>query len=203
MRAFIVAAIAALIAPAASAYDEPAHTVMISEGKFEVRAYEPKITASVTVTANHDQASSRGFNPLGGYIFGKNQARDKIAMTSPVTQSRSQKIDMTTPVTQTSAGQDQWKVSFVMPAEWTLDTLPIPNDQRIVLETESAVTFATIRFAGRAPARTQTRKQAELESWIAEKGYSIVGEPVYAFYDAPWTPGPLRRNEVMIPVALQ
>ena len=36
---------------------------------------------------------------------------------------------------------------------------------------------------------------------VSEQGYEAIGAPRYAGYDAPYVPGPFRRNEVMIPIA--
>lgn len=198
----IAATVVAMSAPVAAADDdEPEHTVLTKDGKIEVRTYPELILASVTVSASQRRASGVGFDPLGGYIFGNNQARDKIDMTTPVTQVRSQKIDMTTPVTQTAAGPDDlWTISFIMPPEWTMETLPVPNDQRVELNVVPPRTMAAIRFNGTAPPRVQNAKQAELEAWIEANGYRMTGPVEFAYYSPPWIAGPFRRNEVMVPV---
>ncbi|MEL7480508.1 MAG: heme-binding protein, partial [Pseudomonadota bacterium] len=136
------------------------------------------------------------------YIFGGNQAKNKIEMTAPVTQAAaSQKIDMTAPVTQApGATGNQWTIAFVMPDEWTMETLPTPNDPSVVLREVPGRLVATVRFNGRARPDAQAAKTEDLEAWIAANGYEATGPAEVAFYNAPYVPGPLRRNEIMIPV---
>ncbi|MEO0982157.1 MAG: heme-binding protein [Pseudomonadota bacterium] len=200
----IIAAAAAVAAPlAASALEEPAHQVVVEDGPFQVRAYDPMILASVQVEGSQRDAPNQGFQPLADYIFGANLGAEKIEMTAPVTQTRAVEIDMTAPVTQTGSEEDGWTIAFVMPAEWTMETLPKPLDPAVTLSETPARTVATIRFAGGRNAKRQARKQTELEDWIEARGLSIAGAPEIAFYDPPWVPGPFRRNEILIPVTLE
>ena len=211
MRDLIIAAVAlsvpavAVTAPA-NAADEPPHTIVLRDGSIEIRDYAPMILAQVEVQGSMGRAGNVAFRPLAGYIFGGNTARDgngnaEIAMTTPVTQTRSQEIAMTTPVTQTRSSDDIWQVAFVMPAEWTMETLPVPDDARVDLVEMPARRMATIRFSGGPNMERFERHTEELRAYIAEAGYEIVGEPVYARYDPPWVPTPFRRNEVMIEIA--
>jgi len=202
MRQALSALAAAGLPFAAAAVEEPDHEVIVEDGNFEVRLYEPIITASVDVRGEKGAAANAAFNPLFRYISGNNTAKAKIDMTAPVTQAASSRIDMTAPVTQTETGKGVWRVSFVMPEEWTMETLPAPDDSRVMLAETPARTLATIRFSGRARPKAQAEKTAALETWIAERGYEITGPAVTAFYNAPFVPGPFRRNEIMIPVRL-
>lgn len=195
-----------IMSPAAMADDdEPPHRVLVREDRFEIREYEAQILAEVDVRGSMSGASSRAFRPLAGYIFGGNTARtggsDEIAMTTPVTQTRSQDIAMTTPVTQTAAGADIWRVAFIMPPEWTMDSLPIPDDARVMLREQPARRMAAIRFSGGPSEQRFMRREAELRAWLDAQGEEVIGEPVYARYDPPWVPVFMRRNEVMIELA--
>ena len=203
MRSFVlqILFLLGLTPMTASATEEPAHTVLVEDGKFQVRQYEPTIVAEVEVTGDMRRAGNSGFRPLADFIFGNNTARDEIAMTAPVTRVKSEKIEMTAPVTRVANGDDTWTVAFVMPSKWTMETLPRPNNPDVTLREVPGELIATIKFSGLGRERTQAKKQAELESWISSQGYEVIGSPRYAGYDAPWTPAPLRRNEVMIPVA--
>ncbi len=198
---FIALFTSLLVAPmSAAAQETPDHEVIVKDGKFEIRAYEPKILAEVEVTGSMRQAGNSGFEPLAGYIFGDNTARTKIDMTAPVTRTPSQKIDMTAPVTQTPSGEDSWIVSFVMPDKWTMDTLPVPNNEDVTLREVPGEMLATVRFSGAGRMETQIEQREALTDWIDEQGYEITGPVRYAGYDAPWKPAPLKRNEVMFPV---
>lgn len=190
----------------ARAADEPPHTVVRAEGPIEIRDYAPMILAEVEVSGSMAGAGNTGFRPLAGYIFGANSSRqtqgsDEIAMTSPVIQTRSEEIAMTTPVTQTRGEAGQWRVAFVMPPEWTMDTLPVPDDPRVTLSEMPARRMAAIRFSGGPNMERFEAMTGELTEFLAREGYEIVGEPVYARYDPPWVPTPFRRNEVMIEIA--
>jgi SOUL heme-binding protein len=190
----------------AQAADEPPHTVVVRDGAFEIRDYAPQIAAEVEVDGSMSRAGNSGFRPLAGYIFGGNTARDgegssEIAMTTPVTQTRSQEIAMTSPVTQSMQAGGSWRVAFIMPTEWTMETLPVPNDPRVTLTEIPARRMAVIRFSGGPSDARFAEKADELTAYLTEHGHEMLGEPVYARYDPPWVPTPFRRNEVMIEIA--
>ena len=106
MRILFLSAIFALFGSVmtASATEEPPHTVIIDDGKFQIRSYEPAIVAEVDVTGDMRRAGNSGFRPLADFIFGNNIARADIEMTAPVTrQAASEKIEMTAPVTRVAA----------------------------------------------------------------------------------------------------
>ncbi|WP_417493016.1 SOUL family heme-binding protein [Maricaulis sp.] len=189
----------------AHAADEPPHTVVAEDSAIQVRDYAAMILAEVEVSGDMGDAGNAGFRPLAGYIFGGNQARaggsDEIAMTAPVIQTQSENIAMTTPVTQSMAGNGSWRVAFVMPPEWTMETLPVPEDPNVTLTERPARRMAAIRFSGGPNDARFADKTAELRAWLSAQGYEVIGEPVYARYDPPWIPTFFRRNEVMLEVA--
>jgi effector-binding domain-containing protein len=185
----------------AHAAEEPPHETLVKDGKYEIRQYAPTIVAEVEVTGNMRRAGNSGFRPLADFIFGNNTRRAKIDMTAPVTRVKSEKIAMTAPVTRTSGENDTWTVAFVMPSEFTMDTLPVPNNSDVTIREVPGELMATVKFSGLGRERTFQTKQIALEAWISEQGYEITGAARYAGYDAPYVPGPFRRNEVMIPVA--
>lgn len=55
-----------------------------------------------------------------------------------------------------------------------------------------------LRFSGSRSAAKELECLALLKSWIDAKGLKAVGPPIYGFFDPPWTPSFLRRNEVML-----
>jgi hypothetical protein len=185
----------------AMATEEPAFRIVIDDGAFQVRDYPPLVVAQTPIAGDRGQAGNAGFRILAGYIFGANTRRESIAMTAPVMQSSEtgEKIAMTAPVSQTRNG-DAWVVQFVMPSDRTLETLPIPDDPRVTLAVAPARRVAVVRFSGWANDRDFQRKSAELDQWVRNRGLRVIGPASLAQYDAPWTLGPLRRNEVMLPV---
>ena len=126
-------------------WEEYQHEVVVQDGRFEIRAYEPCIVATTRMAGSMSATSGPSFRRLGGYIFGDNTAQDEIAMTVPVfreeTKSRSEKIAMTVPVTR-AATNDGWTMTFVMPSEYNMNSLPRPNDDDVRLERRPGVVRA-------------------------------------------------------------
>jgi hypothetical protein len=186
------------------ATEEPKYTLLEKSEPFELRAYAPLIVAEVKVDGDLDAASSQGFRLIAAYIFGKNQVSEKIAMTAPVgiessEQNKSAKIAMTAPVGIESAG-NQWTVSFVMPAEYTLASLPKPLDPQVKIRELPAEKKAVIIFSGFYNEEKVKEKTQALRDWMKLKNLKSTGEPQFARYNPPWTLPFMRRNEVMIQV---
>ena len=199
-----------LIASTAMATEEPKYVLLEKSEPFELRAYAPLLIAEVKVDGDLDAASNQGFRLIAAYIFGKNQVSEKIAMTAPVgiestDQNKSAKIAMTAPVgiesskSSESAG-NQWTVSFVMPAEYTLASLPKPLDPQVKIREVPAEKRVVITFSGFYNADKVQEKTQALRDWIKLKNLKSVGEPQFARYNPPWTLPFMRRNEVMIQV---
>lgn len=185
--------------------EEPRHTVEQAVNGLQIRRYDPRIAAETVVADTEEGARNRGFRRLAGYIFGANHANFKIAMTAPVGQQRGQagageRIAMTAPVSQEAGSEGDWVIRFFMPAKWTLDTLPAPNDETVKLVTVPAETFAVLRFTGdRGPGAIASHTD-ELLRLLDDTEFRQAGPPVAWFYDPPWTVPWLRRNEVAVPV---
>jgi len=200
-----------LIASAAMATEEPRYALLEKSEPFELRAYAPRIIAEVKVEGDLDAASNQGFRLIAAYIFGKNQVSEKIAMTAPVgiesnDQAKSAKIAMTAPVmiegnkSPDKNANHQWTVSFVMPAEYTLDTLPKPLDSQVKIRELPSEKRAVITFSGFYNEEKVQEKTRALQAWIKDKNLKSAGEPQFARYNPPWTLPFMRRNEVMIQV---
>ncbi len=180
-----------------SQVEQPKYTVLESEGNIEIREYAPIIVAEVEVHGERMKALNQGFRLIADYIFGNNLSFQKVAMTAPVTQEAGEKIAMTAPVTQDGVG-DSWKVRFVMPSRYTLDTLPKPKNQNVQLMAIAAKKFVAIRFSGFNTEKNINSHRETLLKYIAEHHLSVVGQPTTAFYNPPWTLPFLRRNEIMV-----
>ena len=182
------------------AIEEAAYTVLESDNNFEIREYAPHILAETIVDGDLEEAGNKAFKRLFGYISGDNRAREKVAMTTPVSQvPKGEKIKMTAPVGQTRA-QESWVVSFMMPATYTLETLPQPDDPAVTLRQVDAQRMAAVRYSGFWSEKAYLRNKQKLESWIREKGLIMTGNPVWARYNSPFSLWFLRRNEILIPV---
>lgn len=182
------------------ATEEAKYAVLEKEGHFELRQYEPCLVAETLVEGDFDEVGNAGFRRLFRYISGDNQTKMPISMTAPVAQEmRSEKISMTAPVTQQKGGND-WSIAFVMPAEYTMDTLPIPNDARITLRAIPARLLASITYSGTWSESRYEEHKALLDQMMSKRKLTPAGEYIYARYNPPFTPWFMRRNEVLVPV---
>ena len=107
---------------------------------------------------------------------------------------------MTAPVIQEGNGK-LWKVRFIMPSQYTLDTLPKPNNASVKIVQLPARRFAVIRFSGVPDNEDLKERTEQLIDWLKKQNLKTMGEPVYAFYNPPWTLPFFRRNEVMIEIS--
>ena len=180
--------------------EEAKYNVVSKDGNYEVREYAPHVIAETVVEGTLEDAGNKAFNRLFGYISGKNRSRGKIAMTAPVSQEAApEKIAMTAPVGQRRV-EVGWAVSFMMPASYTMETLPVPDDPEVKLRLVPTRRMAAVRYSGVWSEERYQRYLGALESWIQQKGFTMLGEPVWARYNPPFTPWFLRRNEILIPV---
>jgi len=200
MQMIAAAAVTILGTMDAMAIEEATYELLKKEDKFEIRMYAPHILAETIVEGGLEDAGKKAFNRLFGYISGDNRSRVKVAMTAPVSQeSLSEKIKMTAPVGQQRV-QEKWAISFMMPASYTLETLPEPEDPRVALRQVPARQMAVVRYSGFWSEKAYLRQESKLVSWIQKSGLTIVGVPIWARYNPPFTPWFLRRNEILIPV---
>lgn len=191
---WIAAGAGLAVAGAAAAYaqyrqtEEPDFVVVRTDGDFELRDYPPLVVAEVSHAGTRERASGASFRRLAAYIFADDRPEggEKIAMTAPVLQDEPR--------------PGQWRMRFVMPAKYTLETLP-PAPADITLTQTPARRMGALRFSGNGSGADLALMEARLREWIAAQRLMPAGEAEFAFYDAPMIPGPLRRNEVLIPVA--
>ena len=199
----------------AMAIEEPKFETVQREAKFEVRQYAPLIVAETWVEGDMDAASGKGFRLIADYIFGNNKAPQsaesaKVAMTAPVTlepQSTSTKVAMTAPVavqpesgTQNMVGAQRWRVHFVMPSQFTMATLPTPNNSAVALREVPAKRVAVATYSGfNTESRIQEETQALL-AWMQARNWVAAGPAQLARYNPPWTLPMLRRNEIHVEI---
>ena len=189
-----------LVVKSAMAIEKAKYTVLEKEDGFEIRQYDPQILAETFVEGDLENAGNEGFRRLYAYISGENTKKQSISMTAPVSQEiGSKKIAMTAPVTQ-EMKDNRWRITFLMPAEYTLETLPEPNDTRVRLTEESGRLMVAVKYSGTWSEEGYEENKALLEEYIHRRGLTKTGEPVWARYDPPFMPWFLRRNEVLIPI---
>ena len=182
-RTLIISLVTSVITTQAIAIEEPVYRVEKAweAEQIEIRAYAPRVMA---VTGMNED-SDGGFKVLAGYIFGGNAEEEKIAMTAPVQQSMDGEREM----------------AFMMPAEYTLEDLPQPEDQRVSFREAPAYTAAVIQFSGWASAEKADENWQQLKRFLIAEGIDITGEPTLNQYNPPWTLPFMRRNEIIVPVA--
>ena len=186
-----------LAGPVISNVEKPDYKIIQSEQNIEIRQYEPMIIAEVEVDGKREDAIRDGFRLIADYIFGNNTVEQNISMTAPVQQK--EKIAMTSPVQQQLAGKS-WQISFVMPSEYNIDSLPVPNNNSVRLKEILTKKFVVIEFSGSNSNENVIGHENQLMKYIKANQINIIGSPKYAFYNAPLTLPFLRRNEVMIEI---
>jgi len=183
--------------------EKPAHRVELADGDFEIRVYPPVIVAETVQPGPRKTALDRGFSILADYIFAKSRGGAPIEMTAPVLSDAPRStasLEMTAPVLSDALPAGGWRTRFVMPARFTLATLPPPPSGVKLVELPQR-RVAAVRFAGTASDESLASHEDDLRAWIAAEGERAADEPEYAFYNSPFIPPPLRRNEVLIPLA--
>lgn len=169
---------------ARAAYETAQYEVIEKDGNIEIRQYPDLMLASVD-TDEESQGRDSSFMKLFRYISGANVAEQKIAMTTPV-------------FMEDESASSPGKMGFVLPQDVVTVSIPEPRATNVKIRKRSGGRFAVIRFSGKLDSATAKEKEAELRKWLEAKG--LIGEEIAesAGYDAPFIPGPLRRNEVLI-----
>jgi hypothetical protein len=162
------------------------YDVLEAQGSMEIRAYPALFVAEVVRDGSRDEAVRSGFGPLARYIFARERSGEKIAMTAPVIQK---------------AEGNSWTIQFVMPSGYDLERLPKPSGADVRLRELAPARRAAIRFSGWWSDDLFKEKDAALLAWLAGKGLTPVGPPTFAYYNDPFTPGFLRRNEILYDLA--
>lgn len=182
----ILAVAAALILAGCRAtragYESATYQVVRASGQFAVRDY-PALRVVATPLARAGKDADGGFMRLFRFITGANEAQQKIAMTTPVFMSGS---------------DSNVTMAFVLPAKLKADTVPKPSDAAVTVRDLPAGRFAVLRFSGGRSAKQDAEALGRLRAWMQAEGLKELSPPVYGYFDPPWTPGFLRRNEVMV-----
>ena len=183
--------------------EQPQYHTEKQDGAFEVRRYNGYVIAKVDEAGDLDEAMNNGFRVLFNYITGHNKSRAKIPMTAPVTEEiveGGEKIPMTVPVTVEHVGSGKYRVGFIMPGKYTLDTLPKPEEETIHFSEVPDHYVAVVRFSGHSHEPKVKAKIDDLTEWLHENHLAPKSNFRLARYDPPWIPGFLRHNEVMVDI---
>ena len=166
-------------------YESAPYKVVRSEGPYEIRDY-PALVVVETPMTGVGKESYGSFNRLFRFITGDNQAKQKIAMTTPVFISGEKEGDST--------------MAFVLPTKVQSAGAPQPTDGLVKVREFPAGRFAVMAFSGGRNEDTQRESLRKLVERVEKEGMRSEFPPVYAYFDPPWTPVFMRRNEVMVRV---
>jgi effector-binding domain-containing protein len=159
-------------------YATAAYTVAKTEGTYEIRSY-PALTVATTEAT--DKGRDGRFMKLFGYISGKNETKEKISMTTPVFMEGDE-------------------MAFVMPDDVAKKGAPNAPGTDVKISTKPARTMAVYRYSGWSNEKLEAEAKEKLVAWMKAQGLAATGPAVVAGYNPPWTLGPLRRNEILIPI---
>lgn len=170
--------------------EEPDYEVVRADGDIEIRDYDGMIVAETVKTGYHEKARRTGFQTLADYIFARNRSGKKIKMTTPVLQ-------------QLSEGEGRtkgWAVRFVMPKKFTRASLPEPGTSEVAIREIGPRRIVAIKFNGNFNATLASKYLMSLYNYLADNNLKQKGDPEYAFYNPPWVPGFMKRNEILIEI---
>jgi hypothetical protein len=162
-------------------YETAPYTVVLTDGDFELRDY-PALLLVETPMANANGGDG-GFRRLFRFITGANADKQKIAMTTPV---------------YLSGGPARPTMAFVMPATLKPASVPKPEDPSLAVREVPAGRFAVLRYSGGRNPKNQTESLERLQAWLLRERVPAGAEPIFGYFDPPWTPSFFRRNEVML-----
>lgn len=192
-----------LYIPSAMAIEEAKYDVLEKDGSFEIRKYHSMIVAETYVEGNFEDAGNMGFQRLFAFISGENLKNQSIEMTAPVSQEKNgQKIEMTAPVNMQSKS-GVYRITFMMPSSYVLETLPRPLDDKVRLKKEDGKIVAAYKYSGTWSKKRFEKMKNNLLSILESKKIKPVSEPVFARYNAPFMPWFLRRNEILVDIDYQ
>jgi len=166
-----------------SGYESAPYQVVRADGKFQVRDYPALTVVETPMAAGSRDGSDGSFMRLFRFITGGNEAKQKIAMTTPVFMS---------------GGETNATMAFVLPAKMRAGEVPKPSDGSVTVRELLAGRFAVLRYSGGRNAKNEAKQLERLKTWMEAQGLSSNAPPVYGYFDPPWTPAFLRRNEVML-----
>lgn len=181
--------------------EEPKFTLVERKTGYEIRNYEPYIIAETDVTGDYNDATSNGFRIIADYIFGNNTSRSSIAMIAPVLENKSsEKIAMTVPVMNTEKDNSTRTISFVLPSQYTLETLPMPNNPKVTITQVDTRKVTVLSFTWYPTAKRIEAKKQALIALLDRDGLEVNGEIQVARYNPPLSMPLVLRNEIIIPI---
>ena len=164
--------------------EEYPYEVINTYQSFEIRRYEEALFSSIRLNStSYKQGSSKGFSILANYIFGGNDRKQRIAMTSPVTMTL----------------EDNMRVMFMIPNSLERDDMPLPNDRLIDFILEPKKTLAVVTFGGWASDKKIAKYKSRLTEALSNEGIQHENKFFVFGYNPPYEIFN-RRNEVAVEI---
>lgn len=165
--------------------EQQKYTVVRDFQEFQIRFYPAAAVATIRSNAKtYRELSGSGFRKLASYIFGGNESKKSISMTAPV---------------QMDIHDSGSYMSFVMPSNYTIETLPKPNDADITLKNSPDEYVAAIQFSGFASDKDLNSYKEKLQELLKKNGIITYGNYRYYGYNPPFQISN-RRNEIVVTV---
>jgi DNA gyrase inhibitor GyrI len=166
-------------------HEEPIYRIIYQEKPFEIREYEEMNVISTDISGTRQKSIQSGFRYLFAYISGQNTQKKKISMTRPVMQI---------------AHLGNWRIEFPLPRYLAEEAIPLPNNPDVSIQKIQKTRYAVIRFSGTIRDKILNQKLEDLKTFIIKRNCKIQYYPLYAFYNPPWTPSFLKRNEIWLQI---
>lgn len=161
-------------------YESLDYEVLLKDGDYELRKYLDFFI--VEYENDNDPEINKGFGSLFNYISSDNKENQKISMTTPVIQDEI---------------NGNKKMAFVVPGKFG-GQIPQPNNPNLKVKKFDEGLFGVIKYSGFSSESKESKMKEKLKSWITGNGYESQSNYMLAFYNAPFTPPMLRRNEIWV-----
>ena len=203
---------------AVATIEEPEYEVVDKKSGYQIRQYESYIVAETEIKWSGQQVLNNWFRILAWYIFGWNTSKESIKMTTPVNdvnkesekiamttpvndiKKSNEKIAMTTPVNDIQSDDETHIVQFTMPSKYTLETLPVPNDDRVKLRKVESKKKAVLLYRGWSNETKVEKYKLKLINKLEQDKIEYVWDMVSAQYNPPLSFPLMRRNEILVEV---
>ena len=163
------------------AYEEANYEVVKENKEYEIRKYSDRLVIETNSTEGN------GFRKLFNYISGNNEKNQEIKMTVPVTQE---------------IKNGNMTMQFYLPSKFNKDNAPKPSNSEIKFLTIEGGYYAAIKYSGRSSDKNFLKNKEILEKELKQDNITIIGPPIRASYNSPFTLPMLKRNEVMYRINL-
>ena len=172
-----------------------AYQILKTYDDFEVRLYTTETILDANIKVPFIDAGRKGFRKLLRYIRGANRTNQQIAMCKPV-------LTVPAPASTYVNGTHPYSLQFFLPAPWTVDTAPLPNDSRLTIQSVPARKIAALRYAGFWSWDNFSHYSEKLQNSLKRANLDTVGTPSLARYNSPnWPLWFMRRNEIWIEIS--